>query len=83
MDYEKIYEDKFEIDYIYELAPKIFIVANVNKKLPNERIQEWCAYIDIANDKNAWKRIRDRGAKLPKAIAEVIFPFSKTHSWRS
>jgi len=30
-----------------------------------------------------WERILKSGDKLPKAVAEVLFPFSKTHRWRA
>jgi hypothetical protein len=79
---EKVSEDRFEENYILFLAPDVLVVANVNKKLKDERFAEWCAYIGAVKDKEDWLKIRRNGSKLARNVADVLFPFSKTHGWR-
>ena len=82
MRYEKIHEDNFEENYILWLAHNVLIVANVNKKRKDESVAEWSAYIGAVADKGEWEKIRNHGSKLPRKVAEVLFPFSETHRWR-
>lgn len=81
--YEKIKETHFEETYILFLAKHVLVVAAVNKKLPDERNVEWCAYIGTVKSKDNWENVRKWGEKLPRKVAEVLFPFSETHIWRS
>ena len=48
-------------------------------------IGDWAAYIDgvPGEDFNEeWKLVRDHGQKLPREVAEVLFPDFKKLTWR-
>lgn len=82
MNYKKISEDNWEENYVLFLARNVLVVANVNKKLKSEEVAEWSAYIGCAKWKEEWGSIKEHGSKLPKSVADALFPFSKTHRWR-
>jgi len=82
MNYKKISEDNFEENHILWLADEVLVVACVNKKLKGEEVAEWCAYIGAVKEEEEWEKVRKWGSKLPRKIAEILFPFSETHRWR-
>lgn len=82
MNYEKIHEDNWEENYILWLAHNVLVVANVNKKRKDESVAEWSAYIGAVKNKEEWEKVGESGDKLPRKVAEVLFPFSETHRWR-
>lgn len=48
-------------------------------------VNDWAAYIDAVpgnNFSSEWQKVRDYGTKLPRQIAEVIFPDFKDLRWR-
>ncbi len=47
--------------------------------------EDWAAYIGAVEGKNhqqEWQEVKDTGTKLPKAIAEVLFPEFKDLNYR-
>lgn len=48
-------------------------------------IGDWAAYIGAVpgdNHEREWKRVREHGSKLPKTVAEAMFPDFKDLKWR-
>ncbi len=48
-------------------------------------IGDWAAYIGAIEGHNfdeEWQQIRDNGTKLPKDVAELLFPDFKHLKWR-
>ena len=46
---------------------------------------DWAAYIGVVEGKNyekEWPDVRDNGSKLPREVAEVLFPDFNTLRWR-
>ncbi len=83
MNYKKISENNWEINYIFWLGNDVLVVACVNKKRMRDETPEWAAYVGSVLSEQEWERVAKNGSKLPKKIAEAIFPFSKTHRWRA
>jgi len=82
MSYKKINETLFEENYILWLANEVLVVASVNKKIQGENVQEWSAYIGAVKNESEWEKVKRYSSKLPRKVAEVLFPFSETHRWR-
>lgn len=56
----------------YILARRVMAVASYD-----EEVGDWAAYIDAvpgSNHDEEWREVVDRGLKLPKRLAEVMFP---------
>jgi len=48
-------------------------------------IGDWAAYIGAVpgyNFDEEWQRVAENGTKLPKSIAEILFPLFKDLKWR-
>lgn len=48
-------------------------------------VGDWAAYIGAVpgdNHEHEWMKVRDRGSKLRKEVAEVLFPDFKKLRWR-
>jgi len=48
-------------------------------------VGDWAAYIGSVegnNHHNEYRKVRDRGSKLPKEVAELLFPDFKKLRWR-
>ena len=48
-------------------------------------VEDWSAYIGAVAGQNhdyEWQKVRDYGSKLPKEIAELLFPDFKKLQWR-
>ena len=56
----------------YVLARRVMAVA-----VYDEEVGDWAAYIDAVpgnNHSEEWQEVVDYGLKLPKRVAEVLFP---------
>lgn len=48
-------------------------------------VGDWSAYIDAVEGKNhfiEYKRVLENGTKLPREVAEILFPEFKDLNWR-
>ena len=68
------------IEYI-ALTQRVLVVA-----VANIDIKDWCAYISVVygvNHNHEWQNIADRGDKLSRDIAALLFPsFATEYMWR-
>lgn len=61
------------------LAMRVIVVAVEGE------VKDWAAYIDaVAGDNHIreWQEVRRRGTKLPREVAEILFPKFKHLEWR-
>lgn len=48
-------------------------------------VQDWAAYIGAVlgnRHRDEWQRVAERGSKLSKEVAEILFPDFKHLKWR-
>lgn len=48
-------------------------------------VRDWSAYIGAVrgdNHENEWQEVARKGTKLPKEVAELLFPDFKNLTWR-
>lgn len=67
-----------KIRYI-ALDLKVLVVATEGE------VDDWAAYIGAVagnNHDHEWQQVKERGTKIPKAVAEVLFPDFKHLKWR-
>jgi len=66
--------------YTRALDTKVLIVAVVN-----EDIRDWAAYIGAVEGKNhdaETPGVAERGTKVSKEMAEMVFPYCAKYNWR-
>jgi len=63
----------------YALDKRVIVVAIEGE------IKDWAAYIGTVKGNRhseEWYEVRRHGTKLPKAVAEILFPDFKKLKWR-
>lgn len=66
-------------EQVIALDNKVLVVA------VEGAVKDWAAYIGAVEGENharEYHKVRDHGSKLPKAIAELLFPDFKKLKWR-
>jgi len=83
------YEEK-SIYYMYSFATKVLAVAKVNIFRNTDesnvwKTRDWAAYIDAVPGESHQREMQEVarvGSKLPKTVAEIIFPDLPINKWR-
>jgi len=61
------------------LDPHVLVVAIEGS------VGDWAAYIGAVRGKNheeEWRKVAEYGTKLPKSVAEILFPNFRSLRWR-